>query len=202
MKKILIALTLAGIGTHVQAQEMSELIGKLQNDGYVSIADIREMRSKQFDTLDKDKSGGLSSEEAQGALSIANRGGGQGGGTMMQGRRGEGMSAEQRKAMRERMQQARRNGGEGGGSRQGRKGAGGMAGGGNQLGRMQFMAADGDFDGQLTRIEFIEAPIPMLVEADKDMDTRITVEEIQQLRNATASRAGAAMPGMDGAMQE
>jgi hypothetical protein len=211
MKKLVMIAMLAGFSTPANAQEVSELVGALQTNGYISLAQIREMRGKQFDTLDKDKSGGLSQDEAQGALSIAGRRGGQGGGGgMAGGRMGGGagaggaanMTEEQRKAMRERMQQRQREGGQGGGmggGRRGQRGAGGGAGGpGAALGQMQFMAADGDFDGQLTRAEFVEAPIPTLVGADKDMDGRISVEEIQamqaQQRSAMGQMGGNMMP--------
>jgi hypothetical protein len=205
-KKILIAAALGSLSLSslALAQGTASLVETLQRDGVISFAAIRDARALQFDTLDKDKSGGLSQDEASGALSIAGgrrpggagmAGGGQGAG-MAGGGQGAGMAgnnmsdderAKRRKAMRERMEQ--RGGGQGGqGGQGGRRGA--MAeGGGNPLERMQFTSADGDFNGSLSKTEFVEAPFPTLVAMDKDMDSRLTVEEIQ------------AAPGRGGRMQ-
>jgi hypothetical protein len=195
MKKLcfLPAMPLMIVATPVQAQQISEVVATLQRDGGITFTAIREMRAAQFDTLDKDKSGGLSEEEASGALSIAGgRGGGRGGGGGARAQGGDpAVSGEQRaermKRMQERMKQR---GGQGGQMRPGGAMGAGAGGGGNPLARMQFMAADGDFNGQLTKAEFIEAPMPQLVRADTDMDGRLTVEEIQALQ--AAGRPGAA----------
>jgi hypothetical protein len=196
MNKFLIfsAVALGSLTTPVQAQQVSEVVAMLQRDGAITFVAIREFRTRQFDMLDKDKSGGLSEEEASGSLSIV---GGRGGraGVAVAGP-DAGMSddkrAERIKKMRERRQQR----GDGQGAGQGRGGL--MGAGGNPFARMQFMAADGDFDGQLTRAEFIEAPMPQLVRIDKDMDGRLTVEEIQTAQSAAG--AGGAMQ-MDGGGQ-
>jgi hypothetical protein len=197
MKKVIfIAAMIGGLSmpSVASAQGAESLVSILQRDGVISFAAIREARTQQFDTLDKDKSGGLSQDEASGALSIGGgrrpggagmAGGGQGrgqggGGGMAGANMSDDERAKRRKAMRERMEQG---GGAQGGMRQGggqggRRGA--MAqGGGNPMERMQFTSADGDFNGSLSKAEFVEAPFPMLVSMDKDMDSRLTIEEIQ-----------------------
>jgi hypothetical protein len=187
MKKLyfLIGMPLMTVANPVQAQQISEVVATLQRDGAITFTAIREMRTAQFDTLDKDKSGGLSEEEASGALSIAGGRGAraQGGDSAVS----DEQRAERMKRMQERMKQR---GGQGGQMRPGGAMGAGAGGGGNPLARMQFMAADGDFNGQLTKAEFIEAPMPQLVRADTDMDGRLTVEEIQALQ--AAGRPGAA----------
>lgn len=199
-KPYLIALATIGMSLPCMAaaQGTASVVEILQRDGAISFINIREARAQQFDLLDKDKSGGLSAEEASGALSVA--GGQRPGGAGMAGRRQQGgamaggtMSdddrAKRRKAMRDRMQQG---GGRQDGMRRGGGGRGAMAqGDGNPFERMQFMAADGDFNGVLTKAEFVEAPLPTLVGMDKDMDGRLTVEEIQ----AAPRRGGGGMQG-------
>jgi hypothetical protein len=194
---MLAAICAACVSTPASAQGTASVVEILQRDGAISFAAIREARGQQFDLLDQDSNGGLTQEEAAGALSIA--GGRQGAGQMggagqKQGARrggGAGMTEEQRAKIRERRQQR----GMGRGDRHGQQGQGQgrrgamMQNGGNPLEGMQFMSADGDFNGELSKVEFVEAPFPLLVSMDKDMDSRLTVEEIQ------------AAPGRGGGMQ-
>jgi len=51
-----------------------------------------------------------------------------------------------------------------------------------------FLIADLDFSGDLSRTEFVEAPIPLLASIDANMDSRITQEEIAQARGAMGGR--------------
>jgi hypothetical protein len=190
MRILMIGAATAALSAPASAQDTGGLVAALQANGFVSIAQIRDMRGRQFAALDKDGSGGLSPDEAEGALSIAGgrrpggagpgAAGGRGGGGA--GGMAGGMSDEQRARMREMMRQRMANG-EGRRGQQGGamgKGGGAMgASGQNPLGRMQFVSADADFDGSLSKAEFVEAPVPMLVGLDKDMDGRLTVEEIQ-----------------------
>jgi hypothetical protein len=193
MNKFLIfsAVALGSLATPAQAQKVSEVVAMLQRDGGITFTAIREFRARQFDMLDKDKSGGLSEEEASGSLSIAGGRGARSG--VGSSGPAAGMSddkrAERIEKMRERMQQR------GGGQVVGQYRGGMMGTGGSPFARMQFMAADGDFDGQLTRAEFIEAPMPQLVRIDKDMDGRLTVEEIQTAQSAAGAGGAMQMEG-------
>jgi len=63
---------------------------------------------------------------------------------------------------------------------------------------MAFLAADTDFDGVLSQWEFVEAPIPALTRIDTDLDSRLTADEFQAMRQRMMESRMSAMEDGDG----